>query len=340
MVNRIPRWLAVGTALLVGVSMQPAPAHSEGKPWVMASLAPEGSPYFEASDAIARVFEREVPGLRIQRRYAGVVGDEADSLRLVQRGRVALVTVSLGALVDLVPELGVLELPFLFEGNAALGATVRAMESGQRSELQAPVAKSGLVLVALRGVGWRNLASLGPPIRRASDLRGRRVRTQPLEIHRATWRALGATPVDAPLNGLLDHVRARQIEVVDIPLTFLFGTSVHEQVRSVTLTQHVPQFIALVASREAWAALGERQRARVRAGVGRVAAATEARMAAFDEELLGLLEQRGVTVVRPRADELATFRAARASLDASLRPITAPQRALLSLVRAGEPRPR
>ena len=297
-----------------------------GKSWVMASAAPEGSPYGDASEAIARVFEAQTPGLRIKRRYGAVLGEEQDTIRMMRTGRVDLATVSLGALLDAVPELGVLETPYLFSDDKVLHGALKLLDSGNRPAFQDPVRQRDLALVSLHGVGWRNLASLGAPIRRAADVKGLRVRTQPVDVHRAMWRALGAVPVEAPLNGLVEHIRARRIQAVDIPVTFLVGTSSHELVRALTLTRHMPQLIALVASRKTWETLSRDQQQRARRGVDRVGGAAEVEIEKFEEDMLAMLAQRGVTIIRPTAEELATFAAVRSAVEAAIRPTAAAKR--------------
>ncbi len=327
--------MRVASAALVGLAIlldhAPLASAGAGKTWVMASAAPEGSPYGDASDAIARVFEAQVPGLRIKRRYGGVLGEEQDTIQMMRTGRVDLTTGSLGALLDAVPELGVLEMPYLFRDDKVLRAALKLLDSGNRPAFQEPVLARDLALVSLHGVGWRNVASLGAPIRRAADVKGLRVRTQPVDVHRAMWRALGAVPVEAPLNGLVEHLKAKQIQVVDIPVTFLVGTSSHELVRAITLTRHMPQLIPLIASKKTWDTLTRDQQQRARRGVDRVGVSAEAAIGKFEDDLLAMLEQRGVAIVRPTAEELATFVAVRRVVEAGLRP-TAPAKRLAELL--------
>ncbi len=322
--------------LLAGA--QPSLARAD-RPWVFGSIAPEGSVYADGSEGVARAIEGEIQGLRIKRRFGGVLGDELSTVRMVQQGRIELFTGSLGALVDLVPELRVLELPYLFADDATLYAAVRRLERGRWAELQRAVSAKGMTLLSLSALGWRNVASLGAPIRSTQDLRALRVRSQAAEVHHAMWIAFGARPVETPLNTLLQDLRNKDLRALDIPVTFLFGTSAHELVRSVTLTRHIPQFVVLVASKPAWDALPAAQRARAIDRIDKVTARAEQRASQFDDELLGMLASRGVEIVRPTPAELATFRSAVARLSDSLGKLTSTERAILGSVRraiAGE----
>ena len=322
--------LVVAVALMAGA--QPSEARAD-KTWVFGSIAPEGSVYADGSEEVARAIESEVPGLRIKRRFAGVLGDEISTVKLVRESRVDLFTGSLGALVDVVPELRVLEVPYLFKDDATLYAAVRRLERGRRAELQRVVAARGMVLPSLSALGWRNVASLGAPLRRVEDLRGLRVRSQAAEVHRAMWTAFGANPVETPLNTLVQDLRAKDLRALDIPVTFLFGTSAHELVRSVTLTRHIPQFVVLVASKPAWDALPAAQRARAVDRIDKITARAEQRASAFDDELIGMLEKRGAQVVRPTPEEVATFRAAVARLTESLGKLSKTEQGILASVK-------
>jgi TRAP-type C4-dicarboxylate transport system substrate-binding protein len=301
--------------------------------WIFGSIAPEGSVYADGSEEVARAIEGAVPNLRIKRRFAGILGDEIATVRILQKGRIELFTGSLGAVVDLVPELRVLELPYLFRDDATLYAAVKRFERGRRPELQKAVAARGLVLLSLSALGWRNVASLGAPIRTAQDLKGLRVRSQAADVHHAMWRAYGATPVDTPLNNLSQDLKAKELAALDIPVTFLFGTSAHELVRSVTLTRHIPQFVVLLASKPAWDALPAAERARAIERIDKITARAEQRASQFDDELLGMLEKRGVALIRPTPKEAATFHAPVSSLVTSLGKLTATERAILASIK-------
>ncbi len=278
-----------------------------GRTWTFGSVSPEGSWYWDLSEDIARALERAIPGLKIKRRFGGVLGDEAGTLQMVRQDRLDLWAGSLGAIADLEPRFGLLELPFTFPDGAALQAGFARLDRGHKGGLPEAAAKRGISMLHMGLAGWRNLASLDRPIRTAADLKGVRARAQAGRVHRAMWQALGAVPVEAPLNGLVEQLREQKLTALDVPITFLFATSSHEAVRSFTVTRHVPQFAVLVASKSAWAGLSEPMRQRARQASLAAAERKEPQLDELEEELIGQLAKRGVAIIRPTAAERQTF---------------------------------
>lgn len=322
--------LAVGALSLLFSSPL---AHADARQWTLGTVAPEGSVYADLTAQVAQIIEEEAPGIRIRRRLGGILGTETETVDLVAQDRLELYAGSLGALVDRVPALGVLEIPYLFPDATALKAGLGRLGRGRAAVLQAPCEKERLELVAIGGVGWRDLSSVGKPIETVADLRGLRARSQPGPIHRAMWRSVGATPTDTSLQELLAALQTFDLQALDVPITFLIGTSAHERVRAITRTRHAPQLIVLLASRRAWSSLTPAQRERIRARVDRATERTAVRAAELDEELLAFLMGRGVRVIDPGPAALAGFRAMRGRVEELLEPMDPQQKRILATLR-------
>ena len=320
---------ALGAALLC---LAPTLAHAEARPWTLGTVAPEGSVYADLTAQVAQIIE-ESAGVRVRRRLGGILGTESETVDLVAQDRLELYAGSLGAVVDRVPALGVLEIPYLFPDAQALTAGLRRLGRGRAAALQAPCEKEHLELVSIGGVGWRDLSSLGKPILSVEDLRGLRARSQPGPIHRAMWRSVGATPTDTSLQELAAALQTFDLQTLDVPITFLIGTSAHERVRAITRTRHTPQLIVLVASRRAWSSLTAAQRERIRARVDKATERTAVRAGGVDEELLAFLMGRGVRVIDPSPAALLGFRAIRGRVEELLEPMDPQQKRILATLR-------
>ena len=324
---------AVGVLVAVCVCARGLDA-GPGRTWTFGSVSPEGSWYWEAAEDIARALERAVPGLKIKRRFGGVLGDEASTLHMLRQERLELWGGSLGVLADLEPRFGLLELPFAFPDAASLRAGFTRIQRGLKGGLPEAAARRGVAMLHMSLAGWRNLASLAGPIRTAADLRGVRARSQPGRVHRAMWQAFGAVPVETPLNGLSEQLREQKLTALDVPITFLFATSSHEAVRSFTVTRHVPQFAVIAASKSAWAGVPAPQRERARQLFLAAAERKEPQLDQLEEELIGQLARRGAAILRPTAAERQTFIDATRDV-ASRVGLSAADRPLLRLLQGG-----
>src|SRR5438132_2893758 len=116
-----------------------------------------------------------------------------DILWLVEHGLITLGYQSSSYLTDRVPQLGVVDLPFLF---ADLNAARAAMDGALGSELAEKIEDR----VNYRILGWlengfRHISNRLRPVRRPADLAGMRIRVLPSKVQARTFELLGATPM-------------------------------------------------------------------------------------------------------------------------------------------------
>lgn len=298
----------------------PFTAAAEPRSWLLATLAPEGSPTANMVNAVASLMARASGGeLRIKRRMGGVLGDELDTLVECQQGRIEVFMGSLGAAVSLVPELRFLEQPYLFADVATFQRVMKRLQDGRHPDLQALFHRRGLELIGMAAIGWRNLSSVRRPIRAPADLQGAKVRAQPGDLNPQFWRALGALPKEIALTELNSALEIQLVEAFDVPATFVYATSLDARIKFYTLTQHILQIGVWVVNKQAWDGLPAARRSRILEGVPQVVARGETEHVRFDEEITALLPGRGVSILRPSAAELAAFRAASAPVEAHIR---------------------
>src|SRR5206468_3592521 len=141
-------------------------------------------------------------------------------------------------------------------------------------------------------------------------LKGLRARSQDAQVHLEMWRAFGTQPKTISLNDLAAQFEGERIQVLDVPASFLYATSIDSKVRHYTLTQHMPQLALVVVNKAAFDALPKDRRAHLADGLSEVSAKGEQAAEGFDAELHASLEKKGVAIIRPTPDELDRFRAA------------------------------
>lgn len=96
-----------------------------------------------------------------------------------------------------VPALAVFSLPWIAPQDAQLDAL--AADAELRALLAARLAESGVTLVTLAPLGYREIATATKPIRAPGDMAGLRLRTAPSPLLQETLLALGARPQTLPL---------------------------------------------------------------------------------------------------------------------------------------------
>jgi TRAP-type C4-dicarboxylate transport system substrate-binding protein len=177
-----------------------------------------------------------------------------DILALVESGEMTLGYQSSSYLTDRVPELGFVDLPFLFVDNAQARA---AMDGALGNFLVRKTEER----VGYRILGWfengfRHISNRLRPIHTPADIKGMSIRVLPSEIHRRTFELLGARAMRMDLTEAIAMIRAGTLDAQENPLANTVTYGVHKFHKFHTLTSHFyisrPIFLHR-ASFEAWA---------------------------------------------------------------------------------------
>jgi TRAP-type C4-dicarboxylate transport system substrate-binding protein len=106
---------AVAAGAVARLPARPARAADAPMTLKLATVAPEGTPWAEQLKAYRQQVEAATKGrVRVKAFLGGALGDENQTVGECRRGAIPLWGGSLGALASSVPELSVLELPYLF----------------------------------------------------------------------------------------------------------------------------------------------------------------------------------------------------------------------------------
>jgi TRAP-type transport system periplasmic protein len=179
-------------------------------------------------------------GDRIEIKYVWNIMDLGyradDILWLVGHGLLTLGYQSSSYLTDRVPELGVVDLPFLFASTQA----ARAAMDGALGECLAAKIETRM---NYRVLGWfengfRHISNRLRPVRRSSDLTGMRIRVLPSKVQARTFELLGAVPMPMDLTEAIAMIKAGDIDAQENPLSNTVTYGVHRFHRFHTLTSH------------------------------------------------------------------------------------------------------
>src|SRR5262252_1131391 len=178
-----------------------------------------------------------------------------DILWLVEHGLLTLGYQSSSYLTDRVPELGLVDLPFLFQSTA----TARAAIDG---ELGAALARAIEDRVSYRILGFfengfRHISNRVRPVHTPADLAGLRIRVLPSRVQARTFELLGAAPMRMDLTEAIAMIKAGTIDAQENPLSNTVTYGVHKFHRFHTLSSHFyisrPVFVHRAAF-DAWPA--------------------------------------------------------------------------------------
>ena len=157
-------------------------------------------------------------------------------LWLVESGVLTLGYQSSSYLTDRVPELGFVDLPFLFSKNE----TARAGVDGKLGKFLAGKIEER---VNYRILGWyengfRQLSNKVRTVRTPNDLKGMRIRVLPSEVQARTFELLGAVPLRWDLTEAIAAIKAGTIDAQENPFANTVTYNVHKFHHYHSVTNH------------------------------------------------------------------------------------------------------
>lgn len=159
-----------------------------------------------------------------------------DILTLVESGEVTLGYQSSSYLTDRVPELGFVDLPFLFRDNAhARGAMDGALGRLLARKIEDRI---GYRVLGWFENGFRHISNRLRPVHTPADLTGMRIRVLPSEVHRRTFELLGAAPKRMDLTEAIAMIKAGTLDAQENPFANTVTYGVHNFHKFHTLTSH------------------------------------------------------------------------------------------------------
>jgi TRAP-type transport system periplasmic protein len=281
----------------------------------MGGYGPPTTPFSRALNLIGEMLETKF-GDRVSVKYVWNIMDfgyrAQDILWLVEHGVLTLGYQSSSYLTDRVPELGFVDLPFLFDRRAAARAAVDgALGHFLAGSIEERV---NYRILGFFENGFRHISNRLRRVRAPSDLKGMRIRVLPSEVQARTFALLGAVALRCDLTEAIAAIKAGTIDAQENPFANTVTYGVHKFHRFHTVTSHFyisrPIFLHRPTF-DAWPA-----------DVQRAMREAAARAVLFQRDLAieqertarAAIDQAGCEITELTADERAQFRAAVAPL--------------------------
>lgn len=296
---------AVLSALLtLGTTEEPATAQERVRMRI-ATVAPEGTPWEQQLRRLKQHIEQQSGGrIQVQMFMGGSLGGEKALVRRTAQGSIQAFGGSTAAIGTLVRELDLIEAPYLFDTAAEAD---RVLDGSARTIVTEALAERGFVFGLWAENGFRSWFTKERPLRQPTDLSGLRMRSQESEVHLATYRAFGASPVAIDVTNVLTSLQTGVVDGFDNTPLFAFATSWYQAARHLNLSEHSYQPGVVVYSKTWFDGLPsdlQEVLTSIPAGI-----TTEGRdqVRRMDPILIQNLERYGISVHRPTASERAAF---------------------------------
>lgn len=227
---------------------------------------------------------------------------------MVESGELSACYMSTVRFTKTVPELKVLELPFVVRDRASL---FHALDGGLGAFLRRRILETTpFRVLGFWDNGYRHISNRVRPIRLPEDCRGLRIRTQLSDLHGEVFRALGFEPIAADIKEFTEEIATDRFQAQDNPLTNIFNFGVHRHHRYITLSGHFFGGTLLVCNDQHYRSWPEDVQEAVEEAAREASALQRRLAAAADAEVLDKLDPRENEVIHLSAIERAAFVAA------------------------------
>jgi TRAP-type C4-dicarboxylate transport system substrate-binding protein len=237
------------TALAVAASSSVVEANAPIE-LAVGSLAPEGSPWRKLLVEVkGRIEEKSGGRIKMVLRPAGFMGEVemVQETRKGERLQACGVTTAAIAQGGNIPQMQLVELPFLFKNNAEADRVLDALFPTMSTILD----RRGFKLAIWSENGWRSFGTKSKPIRTPDDLKGLKMRAQESDVHMAMYKLYGATAVQKPMTEVLTGLNSNVLDGLDNTALFMQAGDLGEPLQYFTLSRHIYQPAAIIYSK-AW----------------------------------------------------------------------------------------
>jgi len=169
--------------------------------------------------------------------YSGAqIGDDTTATEMVVAGQCEIVNTSTAPLVGYVPELGIFDIPFLFNDEAEADKII----GGELGDyLNEKLEAKGLVNLAWNENGFRELTNSKRAVATVADVAGLKIRTMENEFHEELWNSLGATATPMSSSELYTALQQKTVDGEENPVANLYAYGFHEVQDYISITNHI-----------------------------------------------------------------------------------------------------
>ncbi len=196
---------------------------------------------------------------------SGELGGERSLAEQVQTGTLPMAVVTTAVLSNFVPEIGVVDLPFLFPDLLTAHAV---LDGPIRKKLFAFFPNRGFIALTFMENEFRDLTNSKHPVHTPADLKGLKIRTMESPILIDTFKALGAEPVPMPFPEVYSALEQGVIDGQDNPLFVSILVKFLEVNPFITKTQHVLTETVMIINRDFWERLSPADKKLFRTAAG------------------------------------------------------------------------
>ncbi len=230
--------------------------------------------------------------------------NEATSLGNLRRGRIECSGASMQGAATIVPEIAILQAPFLWNDTQELDYVY---DKHIQPHLGKLFAAKGVELIQFVDVGWTNVFG-NELIKVPSDVKSVKLRASQSQASQMLLKAIGAEVVPMAIGEVVPALQTGLIRGGESGVV-VYSVVMSKVSRNYTLTHHAYDTGVVICNKAWYDKLTPEQKKTVTSGYGS-SEAVRKEVREFAGKLEEGLKEKGVNVYKPSADELKQWRSA------------------------------
>lgn len=254
------------------------------------------SHYGVGSTAFCDEVEKGTQGrYKCQQFPSSALGGEREMIEAVQLGTLDIVNTSTGPVGNFVPEVKIVDIPFLFRDY---DHARKVMDGPIGQDLLTKFPAKGLVALSWTENGFRHMTNSKHPIVKPADASGLKMRTMENKVHMEGYRTFGILPTPMAFPEVFGALQQGTVDGQENPIPVILASKFSQVQKYLSLTGHVYSPALLITSPRLMNKVSEADK-KVFYEAARKATVAQ-RKKVNDDEAVGIaqLEKEGMTVVR------------------------------------------
>ena len=211
-------------------------AHAQASMKISISIA-QNSHQGIGIDTLAREVEKRTGGrIKIQGFYSGSLGGERESIEAVQLGTQELTFTSTGPIPNFVPEVRILDIPFLFRDKAHARAV---LDGPIGQDMLSKFETKGFKALAWGENGVRHMTNSKHAVNSPADLKGLKLRTMENPVHIAAYKGFGIVTTPMAFPEVFTALQQGTVDGQENPLSVIMAAKFDQVQKYMSLTGHV-----------------------------------------------------------------------------------------------------
>ncbi|MBG9588285.1 TRAP transporter substrate-binding protein [Cytobacillus firmus] len=267
----------------------------------------EDHPYHIGLLELAKNVEERTDGkVKIEVFPLSQLGAERELTEALTLGTADLSISSTGPIANFYPEIGIVDMPFLFESREH---AYKVLDGEIGKELLKGMEDVGIVGLAWGENGFRHITNAKHPINKPEDLKGLKIRTQENPIHLDAFNALGAKPTPMAWTEALTALQQGVVDAQENPIVVADTYKLYEaNQKYMSLTGHLYSPAVIMFSKSVWDTLPAEYQEILSEEAKKSGDQIRNLITKSDEESLKVLKEQGMEIVEEV--DVAPFREA------------------------------